>query len=184
MRSLLFTNLLTSGDVCHTLPLVSRYVNKRLRTTRVCPSVVVCLFTLAKAEAPKMLRSHMTISVQNLSAYRYCSGNCRLQSFPPPVKREVQHDFHLLCVVRHAVSELRPSMDTSTAFALLRSKYDADGEPAKSEWVMATPIYSIMAKLDSAVQGYHGLRQVAITLQNPCFSGLWCFYALNAPIGR
>ena len=84
-----------------------------------------------------MLRFHMAIRVQNLSTYGYCSDNCRLQSFPPPVKREVQQDFHLFCIVRNAVSELRHSMDTSTAFALLRSKYDADGETAKSEWVMA-----------------------------------------------
>ena len=53
------------------------------------------------------------------------------------IRREAQKDFHLFCVVRNAVSELRTSMPTATAFSLLHSNYDEAGETGKSEWVMA-----------------------------------------------
>ena len=138
----------------------------------------VPVLTLAKTEAPKLMRFHTAISEHCLSSYRYCSDNCSFQSAPPLVKREAQQDFHLFCVVRNAISELRTSMLTSTTFALLRSKYDAGGEKAKSEWVMAlqfmynntkTPIYAIKAERDPSVRLYHGLCQVAITLRHPRF---------------
>ena len=91
------------------------------------------------------------------------------------IRCEAQKGFHLFCVVRNTVSELRTSMPTATAFSLLHSNYDEVGEREKSEWVMAlqymynntkTPIYSIKAERDPAVQTYHSLCQVAITLYN------------------
>ena len=80
------------------------------------------------------------------------------------------------CVVRDAITELRPVMSSRRAFKRLIQEYERHDDGEKALWVRVlqhmynnskTPIYSILAMRDPCVRHFHQLIQTAITLSCP-----------------
>ena len=132
--------------------------------------------SVAKADAPKLIRCHTAIDADKLSMYLYCAKSCHVQSMPPSIQEKQLQDFLTFCAVRNAITELRPVMSSPRAFKRLIEEYERDGDQDKAVWVRVlrhmynhtkTPIYSILAMQDPCVQNFHQLIQTAITLSCP-----------------
>ena len=106
----------------------------------------------------------------------YCARTCYAQSMPPSIQENQMADFLTFCVVRDAITELRPVMSSRRAFKRLIQEYERHDDGEKALWVRVlqhmynnskTPIYSILAMRDPCVRHFHQLIQTAITLSCP-----------------